>query len=123
MVSVPVVVSEERVGFVVIYVDIGEIQTQKRYYEALVEASPVAIVLMAPDGTVTSWNPAAERLFGYSAEEAIGRDIDDLVATTDEVRAEALVGTKRGMSGSLVHIITQSPTTSTPAYPARSSAM
>ena len=79
----------ERVGHSVIYHDIGEIQRQKRYYEALVQWSPNAIVLMDPQGTVTSWNPAAERLFGYTAEEAIGRHIDDLVATDASVRAEA----------------------------------
>ena len=65
MFSEPVVVSEERVGFVVIYHDVTEIQRQKRYYEALVESSPVAIALLDPEGTVTSWNPTAERLFGY----------------------------------------------------------
>ena len=107
MYSEPVVVSEERVGFVVIYHDVTEIQRQKRYYEALVAVSPVAIALMARDGTVTSWNPAAERLFGYTAEEAIGRNIDDLVSTNDEIRAEAEAYTARGMSGDLVHAITR----------------
>jgi PAS domain S-box-containing protein len=39
---------------------------------------------------VTSWNPAAERLFGYSREEAIGRDVDSLVANTEAVHDEAV---------------------------------
>ena len=107
MFSEPVVVSEERVGYVVIYHDVTEIQRQKRYYEALVQWSPVAIALTSPDGTVTSWNPAAERLFGYTADEAIGRDIDDLVAASPEVRAEAQAQTERGMSGDLVHTFTR----------------
>ncbi len=106
MFSEPVVVSEERVGFVVIYHDVTEIQSQKRYYEALVESSPVAIALLDPDGTVTSWNPTAERLFGFSAEEAIGSRIDDLVATSDEVRVEAQADTDRGIGGDFVHRIT-----------------
>jgi PAS domain S-box-containing protein len=107
MFSEPVVVSEERVGFVVIYHDVTEIQRQRRYFEALVEFSPVAIALMSLDGTVTSWNPAAERLFGYTTEEATGRDIDDLVAASDEIRAEALGMTEQGMKGALVHAVTR----------------
>lgn len=41
--------------------------------EALVRASPLSVVIADPDGVVLSWNPAAERIFGWSAEEAIGR--------------------------------------------------
>ena len=49
----------------------------------LVEVSPVAIVTMDADERVTSWNPAAAELFGWSSEEASGRRIDDLVLTRD----------------------------------------
>ena len=107
LVAAPVFIRGERVGWSVIYHEIGEIQRQKRYYEALVQANPVAIVLMDPDGTVTSWNPAAERLFRYSAVEAIGRHIDDLVATDPAVRAEAVNASGVGMGGELVHMITK----------------
>ncbi len=37
------------------------------------EMTPLACVLMAPDTTVLEWNPAAERIFGWKADEAIGR--------------------------------------------------
>ncbi len=40
---------------------------------AVIEASPLAIVGADLEGTVTSWNPAAERLLGWTAEEAVGR--------------------------------------------------
>jgi len=41
--------------------------------QALIEASPLAIITLGLDGTVKSWNPAAEQIFGWSPEEAIGR--------------------------------------------------
>jgi PAS domain S-box-containing protein len=107
LVMEPVVVADEHVGFVVIYHDISEIQRQRRYYEALVEASPVAVVLMNRQAIVTSWNPAAERLFGYAAEEAIGRHIDDLVATDQQVREEAEAYSLKGRTGDPIHAFTK----------------
>jgi PAS domain S-box-containing protein len=47
--------------------------------EAVVESSEDAVIAKSLDGTITGWNPAAERMFGYSAAEAIGRSIDMLV--------------------------------------------
>ncbi|KAF0217726.1 MAG: PAS/PAC sensor signal transduction histidine [Geobacteraceae bacterium] len=40
---------------------------------ALFESSPLAIIAVDLDGTVAMWNPAAERVFGWSAKEAAGR--------------------------------------------------
>jgi PAS domain S-box-containing protein len=45
---------------------------------AIVEHSEDAIVGKTLDGVVTSWNPAAERMYGYSAEEITGKSIDVL---------------------------------------------
>jgi PAS domain S-box-containing protein len=83
-----------------------EIQRQKQHSEALVETSPVAIATMDLRGTVAGWNPAAERLFGYTAAEAIGRDVDDLVAQP-EAREEARRVSGRTLSGERVDAITQ----------------
>jgi two-component system, cell cycle sensor histidine kinase and response regulator CckA len=46
---------------------------------AIVESSEDAIVGKALDGTVRSWNPAAERIFGYTAEEMVGASIFRLI--------------------------------------------
>jgi PAS domain S-box-containing protein len=57
----------------------SEVERQRQYLESLVAISPAAVVVMDADERVTDWNPAAAELFGYSADEAIGRPIDDLV--------------------------------------------
>ena len=46
--------------------------------EAIVDSSFEAIVGRSGDGSVTSWNAAAERIFGYSAEEVLGQTADFL---------------------------------------------
>ncbi|WP_229074152.1 PAS domain S-box protein [Actinoplanes sp. DH11] len=46
---------------------------------AIVEASQDAIVSKALDGTIRSWNPGAERLYGYTAEEMVGNDVTRLL--------------------------------------------
>jgi len=102
-----IMVGGERVGDYVIYHDISELQRQRRYYEALFEWSPNAIALLDPQGNVTSWNPAAERLFGYSPPEAVGRNIDDLVANDLSIREEAIAMSEAGIGHEHVHATTR----------------
>jgi len=49
------------------------------HYTAIVEGSDDAIVGKDLDGVIRSWNPSAERIFGYSAAEAVGLPISIIV--------------------------------------------
>ena len=51
---------------------------------AVLDSALDGVVGMAADGTITFWNPRAEAIFGWSAEEALGRDLAELIlAPTD----------------------------------------
>ena len=81
-----------------------EIQRQKQYSEALVETSPVAIATMDLDSKVVGWNPGAERLFGYTPAEALGRHMEDLVAPP-EAREEVHANIRRTLEGEWIRAI------------------
>jgi PAS domain S-box-containing protein len=62
--------------------DITDLKASERtssFLSAIVQSADDAIVSKTLTGIVTSWNPGAERLFGYSAEEMIGQPISLLI--------------------------------------------
>ena len=72
----------EIVGAVNMLVDITErkrAEVERSFLAAIVESSDDAIVSKSFDGVITSWNRGAERIFGYTAQEVIGRHISLLV--------------------------------------------
>jgi PAS domain S-box-containing protein len=65
-------------GAVLVYRDVSErrrTEEARARLAAIVDSSDDAIVSKTLDGVITSWNQGAERLFGYSAAEAVGRSI------------------------------------------------
>jgi two-component system sensor kinase FixL len=56
-------------------IEAGRDSQSLRLLSAIVNSSDDAIVGKTPDGVITSWNPAAERMYGYSAEEMVGQPV------------------------------------------------
>ena len=59
-------------------------------YRSIIESSDEAIITKSLDGTITEWNPAASRLLGYSAEEAVGQSVT-LIFPDSKIAEEALL--------------------------------
>jgi len=67
-----------------------------RILSTLIEASPLAIVTFDPEGVVTMWNPAAERIFGWTGNEALGTRLPFVPA---EKQVEFLALRRRALLG------------------------
>ena len=90
---------------------------------AIVESSDDAILSKTLDGVITSWNKAAERIYGYQAAEIIGRSVallippdrpDEMAEIVDRIRAGERVDhyetTRRRKDGATIEIsLTVSP--------------
>ena len=64
-------------------------EEQLRFQATLLKAVQEAIIVTSlVDGTIVYWNPIAEQLFGWTAEEAIGRTTVELVLAADEQMQE-----------------------------------
>lgn len=73
-----------------------ETMRQKQYFQALIENSPAAVVLLENDQSIMHCNPAFESLYGYRCADIIGQDIDAII-TTEETKEEAKLLTKNVM--------------------------
>lgn len=60
-----------------------------RFKESILNAVPLAIVATTPDGTITRYNRAAERMLGYTAEEMIGKQSIHMLHDPQELAARA----------------------------------
>jgi PAS domain S-box-containing protein len=83
----------------------------------LLDNSPDAMMALSRDGTVVYWNKSAENTFGYNREEAIGRELRELIIPADRVVEEekffnevmrsghlTFESVRRKKDGSLIHV-------------------
>jgi PAS domain S-box-containing protein len=82
----PVVEAPHRTGLVAVELDVTDRveaeQARRRSEQRLalhVQQMPLAYIEWGPDRRVLRWNPAAERIFGYTVHEAVGRPFDELI--------------------------------------------
>ena len=92
------------------------LRTMNNFLTAIIETSPIPIYATTPDGSITFWNPAAERTFGFTREEALGKRApfvpedkrDEAKALRERVLAgETLTNLdleRRKKDGSIIHI-------------------
>jgi two-component system, NarL family, sensor kinase len=80
--------------------------TSATYLRALIENSPIAIVVLDAQYRYAICNPAFERLFQYTPKELSATDLDDLIAGP-ELAEEAACLSGRVMRGNKVHTVTQ----------------
>jgi len=74
----PLIVSEQIIGTVITITDLTErrrAQAAITRLELIAASVDEAIIIHTPDGIITSWNQAAERIYGYVEEEVVGRHV------------------------------------------------
>ncbi|MGD8330365.1 MAG: PAS domain-containing protein [Acidobacteriota bacterium] len=96
------------VGIVVIDITDAKRQEEQarldgRYMAALIESCPLAMVTLDPASRVVAVNAAFEELFQLPRAEAIGHDLDELIAPRDKVE-EARLLTERAQHGERLHL-------------------
>ena len=83
-----------------------EVLRQKQFFETLVTASPIAVVLLDLNRKMIDCNPAFEQLFGFPKDEVLGKDLDDLIVQEIEYSSARQYTADVG-DGNLIHGITK----------------
>jgi PAS domain S-box-containing protein len=79
----------------------GDVEESTLFLHTMVESSPDAIICTNASGTVLTWNPAAERMLGFTAEEIVGHSV--FMTMPADRQEEARDVLKRVLSGE--HIV------------------
>ena len=82
----------------------AELRRAEASESAILKAALDAIISIDIDGRVVAWNQSAERLFGYSAKEAIGRHMDELIIPP-ALRPRHRAGLQRMMAGGEAQVL------------------
>jgi PAS domain S-box-containing protein len=86
-----VVVSTAIVALLLALLKARDVASASSQLAAVVESSDDAIISKTLGGRIVSWNPGAQRLFGYSANEAIGQSISMVIPTERQHEEETIL--------------------------------
>ena len=81
----------------------GSLTAAKARLEAVIGTSFDAVIVVDHDGKVLEFNGAAEKVFGYSRDEAMGHHLNDLIVP-DQMKSAKVAGFKRYRSGGVPRI-------------------
>ena len=94
-----IVDSDETVTILIVCEDVTERRRASQLLSTMIRQSPLPIISLDFEARLTSWNPAATRLFGWSEEEVLGRELPYIIPG-DETTADDLW--KAGTRGEVV---------------------
>jgi GAF domain-containing protein len=100
--------------------DTEALRAKEARHRAMLDAALDCVVTMDHEGCVVDFNPAAERTFGYSAADAVGRDMAELIIPP-ELRERHRRATSRRRTLWCLTIASRSPACAPTARPSRSS--
>ncbi len=93
-----------------IFLDIGAekqveetLRTRESHLRSILDTVPDAMIVIDGDGTIQLFSAAAERLFGYDEQDAVGRNVSELMPEPDRSRHDSYIA--RARSTGVPHII------------------
>jgi PAS domain S-box-containing protein len=104
------------------YGNVGQHATGERirFQAQLLDAVEQAVMATDLNGVITYWNRFAERLYGWTSEEAVGQNVIDLIVTSQVPRDEIIQTLRKGESWSAEIIVRRKDGTTFPVQVTRS---